>query len=601
MAVTAKSVDLPHWDMSVVFGGLEVPEFDREFKEVVEAIGELKKLFDDQGIRKNEQLEVNDGLVSTFETVLNSFNELLERTRTLGAFISSFVATDSRNDVAQAKMSELQLEMVELSKLSTRLNAWIGSLDVEKLIEVSTSARDHAYALRKAHRQASHLMSENEEDLAASLNLTGGQAWGKLHRNLTSQLSVVVEKPDGPEELPMSAVRGLAHEADPAVRKAAYEAELATWEAGAVPLAASLNSIKGERNILNARRGWKDSLEPALFANNVDRQTLDAMQQAVTESFPQFRRYLKAKAKLLGKGSLPFHDLFAPVGEETEEWDWTRATQFVVEQFGSYSSELAAMADRSFKERWVDAEPRDGKSDGAFCMGLRKDESRVLTNFTGSFNSVQTLAHELGHAYHNVNLARRTPVQRDTPMALAETASIFCQTIIVQAGLAAASEGEKIAILENDLQSNCQVVVDIHSRFLFEKSVFEGRARRELSVDELNQLMLDAQEQTYGDGLDPELRHPYMWAVKPHYYGSSYYNWPYTFGLLFGLGLYSQYEADSEKFRAGYDDLLASTGQDDAATLAARFGIDVRSSDFWRSSLDVIVNRIDEFERLAAG
>ena len=601
MAVTTKSVDLPHWDMTVVFQGLDAPEFDREFTGVVEAIGGLKKLFDDQGIRKSDHLEVNDALVSSFETVLRTLNELLERTKTLGAFISSFVSTDSRNDVAQAKMSELQVEMVELSKLATRLNAWIGSLDVEKLIEVSAPAREHAYALRKAHRQASHLMSEEEEDLAASLNLTGGQAWGKLHRNLTSQLSVVVEKPDGAEELPMSAVRGLAHDADPAVRKAAYEAELAKWEESAVPLAASLNSIKGERNILNARRGWKDSLEPALFANNVDRQTLDAMQKAVVDSFPHFRRYLKAKAKLLGKESLPFFDLFAPVGEETDEWDWTRATQFVVEQFGTYSSGLAAMADRSFKERWVDAEPRAGKSDGAFCMGLRKDESRVLTNFTGSFNSVQTLAHELGHAYHNVNLASRTPVQRDTPMALAETASIFCQTIIVQAGLASAPEGEKIAILENDLQSNFQVVVDIHSRFLFEKSVFEGRARRELSVEELNDLMLEAQEQTYGDGLDPKLRHPYMWAVKPHYYGASYYNWPYTFGLLFGLGLYSQYEADAEKFRAGYDDLLASTGQDDAATLASRFGIDVRSSDFWRSSLDVIVRRIDEFERLAAG
>ena len=601
MAVTAKPVDLPRWDMSVVFQGLDAPEFDREFTGVVEAIGGLKKLFDDQGIRKSDHLEVNDALVSSFEDVLATLNELVERTRTLGAFISSFVATDSRNDVAQAKMSELQVEMVEVSKLSTRLNAWIGSLDVEKLIEVSAPAREHAYALRKAHRQASHLMSEEEEDLAASLNLTGGQAWGKLHRNLTSQLSVVVEKPDGPEELPMSAVRGLAHDADPAVRKAAYEAELAKWEESAVPLAASLNSIKGERNILNARRRWKDSLEPALFANNVDRKTLDAMQQAVVDSFPHFRRYLKAKAKLLRKGSLPFFDLFAPVGEETDEWDWTRSTQFVVEQFGTYSSGLAAMADRSFKEGWVDAEPRAGKSDGAFCMGLRKDESRVLTNFTGSFNSVQTLAHELGHAYHNVNLARRTPVQRDTPMALAETASIFCQTIIVQAGLASASQGEKIAILENDLQSNCQVVVDIHSRFLFEKSVFEGRARRELSVEELNQLMLDAQEQTYGDGLDPKLCHPYMWAVKPHYYGASYYNWPYTFGLLFGLGLYSQYEADAEKFRAGYDELLASTGQDDAATLASRFGIDVRSSDFWRSSLDVIVRRIDEFERLAAG
>ena len=593
-------MELPHWDMSVVFPGLDSPEFEREFKEVVSEVGLLKKLFDDRDIRKGDSQDVTDQLVSTYETINRSSNELRERTRTLGAYISSFVSTNSRDAAAQGKYSEFQQEVLELSKLATRFNAWVGTFDVEKLIGVSDEAGANAYALRKAHAEAQHQMSEAEEDLATTLSLTGGQAWGRLHRNVTSQLTVKLERPGGKtEELPMSALRGLAQDPDPDVRKTAYEAEIAAWEKVAVPLAAALNSIKGERNTLNSKRGWKDSLEPALFANNIDSQTLDAMQQAVVESFPDFRSYLKAKAELFGKKSLPFYDLFAPVGGESRQWDWDSSTKFIVDQFGAYSEKLSSMAARSFDERWIDAEPRDGKGDGAFCMGLRGDESRIFTNFTGSFNSVQTVAHELGHAYHNINLAGRTPTQRQTPMALAETASIFCQTIIVAAGLESASEGERLSILEGDLQSACQVVVDIHSRFLFEKAVFEGRERRELSVDELNAAMLEAQEQTYGDGLDPDLRHPYMWAVKPHYYGSSYYNWPYTFGLLFGLGLYSQYQTDADKFRAGYDDLLSSTGLDDAATLANRFGIDIKSPDFWRSSLDVIVKRVDEFAALA--
>ena len=201
-------------------------------------------------------------------------------------------------------------------------------------------------------------------------------------------------------------------------------------------------------------------------------------------------------------------------------------------------------------------------------MDLRRDESRVFLNFEPSFNSVQTLAHELGHAYHNVQLARRTPMQRQTPMPLAETASIFCETIVTNAALATAQGAEKLAILEGDLQDACQVVVDIHSRFLFESAVFERRARRELSVEELNGLMLEAQRETYGDGLDAEALHPYMWAVKPHYYSRrSFYNWPYTFGLLFGLGLYARYREDADAFRAGYDDLLSSTGLEDAADL----------------------------------
>jgi oligoendopeptidase F len=235
-------------------------------------------------------------------------------------------------------------------------------------------------------------------------------------------------------------------------------------------------------------------------------------------------------------------------------------------------------------------------------MGVRGDESAVFLNFGPSFSSVSTLAHELGHAYHNTTLATRTPWQRDTPMALAETASIFCETIVANAAIETGSAADKLAVLEHQLQGSCQVVVDIHSRFLFESRVFQGRARRELSVSELNTLMLEAQRETYGDGLDPEVLHPFMWAMKPHYYstGRSFYNWPYTFGLLFGLGLYARYREDPARFRAGYDDLLASTGLHSAADLAARFGIDVRQAAFWRASLDVVREQVNQFEKLTA-
>jgi oligoendopeptidase F len=294
--------------------------------------------------------------------------------------------------------------------------------------------------------------------------------------------------------------------------------------------------------------------------------------------------------------------MFAPVGgaEGERVWRFDEAAAFVVDQFATYSDRLAGLARRAIQERWVDAEPRNGKRDGAFCTSVRADESRVFLNYEPSFNSVQTLAHELGHAYHNVNLAQRTPMQRETPMPLAETASIFCQTVITNAALAQASGGEKLNILEGQLQDACQVVVDIHSRFLFESRVFERRTRRELSADEMNTLMLDAQRETYGDGLDPDALHPYMWAMKPHYYSSySFYNWPYTFGLLFGLGLYARYREDPDRFRAGYDDLLSSTGLESAADLAQRFGIDVRTGAFWRASLDVVRERIKEFEEVA--
>jgi oligoendopeptidase F len=597
--------------MTPLFPSIESPEFAAAFDQVVRGIDELHALFDRYNARRHEGAAVDEQTIVAFDEITNRYNALIDELRAVDAYLHAFVTTNSRDDLAQSRNSELEQHTVQLRQLRSRYTAWIGSLDVEALTARSTVAKEHAFPLWKAARAAQHQMGEAEENLAALLSLSGGIAWNKLHGNVTSQLTVPVHFPEsvrGPrsgrtEELPMSAVRGLAYDADPEVRRVAYEAEVQGWERAAVPLAAAMNGVKGEGQTLNARRGWRDSLDPSLFLNNIDRETLDAMHVACRESFPDFRRYLQAKARLLGKEQLPWWDLFAPVGgDQTRAWEWNEASRFVVDQFGTYSGKMADLAGRAVQERWIDAEARDGKRDGAFCMSVRRDESRVLMNFKPSFGSVSTLAHELGHAYHNLNLARRTPLQRETPMALAETASIFCQTIVANAALEELPGAERLTILEGELQSNTQVVVDIHSRFLVEQRVFERRRQRELAVRELNELMLQAQRETYGDGLDSGTLHRYMWAMKPHYYYATrpYYNWPYTFGQLFGFGLYARYQEDPEAFRAGYDELLSRTGMDSAADLAARFGIDIRSVDFWRSSLDVCREQIREFESLAA-
>ena len=398
----------------------------------------------------------------------------------------------------------------------------------------------------------------------------------------------------------MSIVRNFAVDPNRSVRRAAYEAELVGWKKAAVPLAAALNGIKGQVNTISRRRGWNSPLDASLFDTAIDWATLEAILTAARESFPDFRRYLRAKARVLGLEKLAWYDIGAPIGKEKQSWDFEKARDFIVARFGDYSQRLSDFAARAFRENWIDAEPRAGKVDRAYCMPLRRDESRVFVNFKPSFTGISTLAHELGHGYHNLNLASRTALQKETPITLAETASIFCETIITHAALARASREEQMAILESSLQRSCQTVVDISSRFLFESRIFERRKQRELSVDEFNELMLEAQKETYGDGLDENLLHPYMWAMKPHYYFShlSFYNYPYLFGLLFGLGLYARYQQDAESFKTSYDDLLSSTGMADATTLAARFGIDVRSVTFWRSSLDIVRKDVDLFEEL---
>jgi len=318
------------------------------------------------------------------------------------------------------------------------------------------------------------------------------------------------------------------------------------------------------------------------------------------DSFPQFRKYLRAKAKRFGHdGGLPWWDLFAPVGRDDRTFSWPEARALVERTFGKFSPRLLEMTQTAFDRRWIDAEQRAGKRAGAFCMEVPAvDESRILCNYDGSLDQVSTIAHELGHAFHNHCQIGKPYLQTITPMTLAETASIFCESLVIDAALEEVnSPAAELAILETDLIGKTQVVVDITSRFLFETEVFQRRASAELSADDLSEIMLNCQRATYGDGLDGRYMHKYMWTWKPHYYfaGLSFYNFPYAFGLLFGTGLYAIYRERGAKFVPEYEALLADTGLADAATLARRFKIDIRKKSFWKASLDVIGERIERY------
>ena len=586
---------LPRWDVSTVFPSLTSREFAAAHEALGASVLRLRSLYDERGITTGPERRPGDRDLAALEEVIAETNAVLDAARLVNAYLNALVTTDATDDDAARLRSHVLAEQAPLDALAARLEQWVASLGAEKLIAGSPVAADHAYPLRRAASSAAHRLSDTEEDLLAELSVTGSKAWARLHGAITARLQATV---DG-RRLPMTVVRGLATEPDVTTRRQAYEAELGAWEEAAVPLAAALNAIKGEANTVNRRRGWSDPLDAALWANGVEREALDAMQEAARATFPEFRRYLRAKAALLGHdGGLPWYDLLAPVGDVGGPVAWEQATATVSDVFEGYSPALAGLAHRALDEQWIDAAPREGKEGGAYCMPVRADESRVFLNFNGSWDSANTLAHELGHAYHNTTLALRTPMQRRTPMALAETASIFCETLMAASTLERATGAERLARLDIDLVGSCQVVVDIDSRFRFEQQVFEQRRSGTIGVPDLCRLMTEAQQATYGDGLSS--LHPYMWAVKPHYYSSAFYNWPYTFGLLFGLGLFARYRADPASFRDGYDDLLSSTGLASAAELASRFGIDIAATEFWASSLDVVRARIDEFVALAA-
>lgn len=608
MMHTSTLGEVPRWELDTIFPGFESDAFQHAVAQCEAGLAELEKFLAEHDIAKGAPIKDDALTKAALDGCLERMNALIALYDTLRAYLIAWVTTDSFGQAARRKLSAIEPLGVRLQQINARFTGWVGTMAtaLPRFISQGGPARAHAFYLRQAAEQSRYLMGDAEESLAAELSLSGGNAWSKLQGTITSQLTVEFGRNGKTERLPMPAlINVMWHDPDPTVRRRAYEAELAAWETVKEPLAAAMNGIKGETNTLERRRGRTDALHVALDRARIDRATLQVMMDAMRESFPVFRTYLRAKAKRLGHGGgLPWWDLMALVGSCERRYTWQQARAFILSHFAAFSPRLEALARRAFDERWIDAEQRPGKRAGAFCMGVPLvKQSRILCNYDGSFDQVSTIAHELGHAFHNecVFAAGKAPLQSITPMTLAETASIFCETIIVDAALAnAADAAEELTILESDLAGKTQVIVDISSRFLFEREVFERRKCAELSADELSEIMLRCQKETYGDGLDERYLHKYMWTWKPHYYYADlpFYNFPYAFGLLFAMGLYAIYRQRGQAFVPEYESLLADTGEATPAELAARFGINIGEKAFWKGSLDLIAQRVERFVSL---
>lgn len=599
------SVSAPRWDLSNVYPSLDSQEFKAAIEDYKNQVAAFEKFFNKKLSKTGAKTKAKE-LAPLIGKAIDQINKIQSLSSTIAPFIYSYVTTDSHDKLAMKTLSEFEQASLPMSQLLTRFTAWLGTIapKLDKAIERNKSAAAHAFMLREAAEQSQFLMSDAEEALAAELSLSGGNAFGKLQGTVTSQLSVDFELDGKTQKLPMPALINLRSHPDESVRHRAYDAENQAWETVKETLAACMNGVKGEANTLNKKRGRKDAIHASLDAARMDRKTLDAMLAAMKDSFPMFRKYFHAKAKKLGKEKLAWWDLYAPMGKTDKVYSYQEARDFILENFAKFSPDLAAFAKRAFDSNWIDAEQREGKRGGAFCMEVQNvKESRILANFDGSFDQVSTLAHELGHAFHNecAYQANKTVLQQMTPMTLAETASTMCETIVTEAVLATTDDlQEELAVLENQLIGAAGVIVDIYSRYLFEKEVFDRREQSELSADDLNEIMERAQKETYGDGLDERFLQKFMWTWKPHYYSPdlSFYNYPYAFGLLFATGLYAIYQQRGASFVEDYKNLLASTGEETAAKLAKRFGIDITKRKFWDDSLAIIGKRVDRYAEL---
>lgn len=578
------------WDLSVLYSGYDDEKYRNDYQKLTELIEKVKE----------EKLDSNN-VILTIEKYLANEMELSSIISELFSYSNLRCSTNVNDYEALAEMGKIRMLLQETVVSDIAFTKFLKDVDLDSLVSKSSIIKEHLFKLKNIQNNAKHMLSDKEEVLASKLQLVGSSSWGELQGKLTSNLTINVEGVEG--SLPLSAVRNLGFSYDAKLRKSAYEAEIKAYESIESAVAMALNNIKREVNIMMPLRGYKNALEKTLIQSRMSEETLNAMIEAIKEEAPRFRDYFKLKGLMLGhKNGIPFYDLFAPVGKLTKEYTYDEAKGLVLSAFKSFSNSLYELGREAFDNRWIDVLPHEGKRGGAFCAGLANhNQSRILTNFTGSLINVQTLAHELGHAYHGRVIQNNSPLNRSYPMPLAETASIFCQTLMSKKMIEEITDPlEKLTVVEVSLHEDSQCVIDILSRFIFESKVFETPISKPLSAKDLCNMMLEAQEASYGDGLDPNYKHPYMWVCKSHYYsaGLNYYNFPYAFGLLYGKGLYKQYLKDKEGFVQKYDKMLMATGLMSVEEVALTMGIDITKKEFWIESLKFIEEEIDLFENL---
>ena len=547
-----------------------------------------------------KSLKDTNSAASKIEEFLKLYNEYKSLYSCLSCYAELISCSDSSNIDALDVLDDIEYKDSSVKDTFVRFNKWLNSLNnVDGLIDSLPSLIEHRFYLKELLLQSRYLLSDKEEVLIAKMQSTGSKAWQRLYIELTSTLLIDLDIEGISQKVSLSELRNMAYEKSDSLRKAAYYAESDACKSIAKVSAACLNGISGESLTIYDMRGYKSPLEKVLMVSRMDYKTLNAMFSAIKESLPIFHKYFHKKAQVLGhKANLPFYDIFAPVGDANTKISYLDARDLIVSNFKTFSEDLADFSKKVFVESWIDAEPRNGKGNYGLCVDIFPiKESRIMANFTENFSDIGVLAHEIGHAYHSYCLRNEKMLNTDYPRPIAETASIFCETIVNSALFNLVSPNEGLSILEKSISDAGYYIVDFYARYLFEVELFERRKLGQLSVEELNELMLNCLKEAYDDSIDIETIHPYMWMNKIGYYmaGNEFLNFPYSFGVLFSKGIYAEYLKKGEAFVSQYTNFLSSTSKNNIVDIAKIFDIDVHSIDFWRNALILIQKDIETF------
>ena len=574
------------WNLEVLYKGFDDPAYIADFEKMQQLLAEFAAFAD--GIENRDPAQALHESVARQEALEESIMKM-------ASYANLRQSANTRDPEAGSQMGRIMAAYSAVAAPMAKVKKWTSELpNLSELVEADPFLQPYAFMFQNIERSSKYLLSGRGEEIMARMRLSGGSAWSDLQSYLTATVPVSYRE----TTINLPSVRNLAYDPDQQVRKDAYDAEIACYERIRDAVAFALNAIKLETISDCKLRGYASPLDRTLENSLMKKETLDAMLSAMDDYLPKFWQYLKAKAKALGhENGLPWYDLFAPMGKSSTKFTVEESRDYLVNLYAGFDQELSDMVAEAFDNQWIDFFPREGKVGGAFCAGVESiGQSRILTNFDGSFSDVVTLAHELGHAFHNQCIRAHRPLNKDYSMPVAETASTFNECVVMASAIEkAADKDEKIALIESQLQDATQIICDIYSRYRFEAMVFENREEKFMDADTLCGFMVEAQRQSYGDGLDENCQHPYMWVCKSHYYGPTFYNFPYAFGGLFARGLYAQYEKEGKSFIPKYKKLLYTTPIATAEDTAKVADIDLTDKAFWAAALQTIADQIDLF------
>lgn len=589
-----------NWDIDSIFaGGSQSAAFDSFLNTLEKDVTHAEEV----GVPAPLNQETQSAWIETIETYYNLSAHVSQGF----SFAGCLVSQDVNDEAARLLISRLGQISAQINTLWTQLAAAAteqSDEDWQALLQTDT-LKQVAFNLNQKRTLARQKMPSELESLAGELATDGYHAWQQLYGTVSGFKEVEFQENGSTRKMSLGQLQNKFF-SDPNrdVRQRAFAAYEEAWKELAPISAMALNYQAGFRLTLYRHRNWDSVLQEPLFNNRITRQTLDTMWDVINSKSSKLLGYFEAKAKLLGIDKLTWYDLSAPIGQTNRTYTFEEAGSFIIDNFRPINSDIADFCQMAIDKQWIEAEDRPGKRGGAYCTSLPlSKETRIFMTFDGTYSTLSTLAHELGHGYHSWAMRDLPYGAKSYTMSVAETASTFNELVVTDASLKASNnDEERLSLLNQKLDDASTFMMNIRARYEFERAFFKKRLKGQLSVDELSDIMLDAQKRAHHHALAEDGYYPLFWASKHHFYitGAPFYNFPYTFGYLFSHGVYEIAKQEGAGFQKRYTALLRDTGSMETEDLAqTHLGVDLSKPDFWESAVDSILSEVDDFVALS--